>query len=150
MSGLAGAGEVPLPDLIDRLAHLDRLERVGAAAELVRRGRSGREMETAVVELLVAALRDQRVILRKMAALVLGDLAAESERAVPALVEALANPDEGLRRRAVVALGQFRTAATAAIPALRSALHDQDEGVRSFAATSLALIDPTGHPEEAA
>ena len=124
--------------LIERLAHPDRLERVHAAVGLVRLGRRGCRPEDA----LLAALADGRPVVRKMAALVLGDLAPDSHAAVPGLAKALSDPDEGVRRRAAVALGQFGAAATAAVPALRAALDDTDEGVRSFAATSLALIEP--------
>ena len=149
MSGLHAADEVPLSELIDRLAYVDRLERVHAAAELVRLGRQPGGQK--VVEALVGALRDERIIVRKMAALVLGDLAVEADTAVPALAESLRDPDEGVRRRAAVALGQFRTQASLAISALRSALQDEDDGVRSFAATSLSVIVPPGSlPEEAA
>ena len=101
-------------------------------------GRGGRRLEDA----LAAALKDERPVVRKMAALVLGDLAPDSRKAVPALADALRDVEEGVRRRAAVALGQFGAEAAAAIPALRAALDDADEGVRSFAATSLALIEP--------
>jgi HEAT repeat protein len=151
MSDLHAAGESSLSELVGRLAHVDRLERVHAAAELVREGRQGGAKEGEVVRTVVEALCGERPIVRKMAALVLGDLAAEPARAVPALAAALGDRDEGVRRRAAVALGQFRTQAKAALAALRAALMDSDDGVRSFASTSLALIDPPGaDPEEAA
>jgi HEAT repeat protein len=150
MSGPHAADKVPLPELVERLAHVDRLERVHAAAELVRFGRQGPAQDAEAVGAVIAALKDERALVRKMAALVLGDLALDPARAVPALAEALGDPDEGVRRRAAVALGQFRVAARPAVPALRAALQDADDGVRSFAATSLALIDPPGAPEEAA
>jgi HEAT repeat protein len=135
-----------LADLIDRLGHPDRLERVHAGACLVVRGRE----DQAVVPALIAALRDERAVVRRMAALVLGDLAPQARQAVGSLVEALRHEDAGLRRRAVVALGQFGAEATAAVPALRAALADKDEGVRSFAATALTLIDPDTGQKEAA
>ncbi len=126
-------------DLIDRLGHPDRLERVHAAADLVKLGRQGK----GAVPALVQALRQEgRVAVRKMAALVLGDLAPDALEALPALIDALRDSDEGLRRRAAVALGRFGGAAVAAIPALRLSLNDPDEGVRSFAGAALTLIDP--------
>jgi HEAT repeat protein len=126
-------------DLIDRLGHPDRLERVHAAADLVKLGRQGKRP----VPALVQALREERrVAVRKMAALVLGDLAPHAQEALPALIDALRDSDEGLRRRAAVALGRFGGAAVSALPALRLSLSDPDEGVRSFAASALALIDP--------
>jgi HEAT repeat protein len=147
MSELSAPHEAPLAKWLGRLAHPDRLERVHAAAELVRLGRAN----PAVAAALSGALRDERVVVRKMTALVLGDLAADAGNVVPALAAALADPDEGVRRRAAVALGQFRGEALAAVAALRSALRDPDDGVRSFAASSLALIDPSGrHTDEAA
>jgi HEAT repeat protein len=130
--------EDPIPELINRLGHPDRLQRVNAAVGLVRLGRQGCRL----VEPLAAALNDERPAVRKMAALVLGDLAPEAGDAVPSLAAALFDPDEGVRRRAAVALGQFGAAAKSAVLALRAALDDPDEGVRSFAAASLDLIDP--------
>ncbi len=147
MADLHAPGEASLSELLERLAHADRLERVHAAADLVRLGRANPLVAAGVIE----ALRDERVVMRKMAALVLGDLGVEAGQAVPALAAALADPDEGVRRRAAVALGQFRGEALAAVAALRTALRDADDGVRSFAAASLSLIDPTGrHTDEAA
>jgi HEAT repeat protein len=140
MSDPGATSEVPLHELINRLGHADRLERVAAAAELVRLGRHGPRQE--VVRAILAALVDDRAVVRKMAALVLGDLGLEAALAVPALAAALADADEGVRRRAAVALGQFRAAARPAAAALRAALHDPDDGVRSFAAASLAQVDP--------
>ena len=82
MSSSRGPADVAA--LIERLAHSDRLERVHAAVDLVRIGRSGRRLE----EALAAALKDERPVVRKMAALVLGDLAPDSRKAVPALADA--------------------------------------------------------------
>jgi HEAT repeat protein len=129
---------VSMGELIERLGHFDRLQRVHAAAQLVRLGRH----DAAVVAALLSALRGGQGVLQKMAALVLGDLAPAAREAIPALITALGNADEGLRRRAAVALGRFGAEAAAAVPALRSALADRDEGVRSFATTALALIEP--------
>jgi HEAT repeat protein len=126
-----------LKELIDRLGHPDRIARVHAAAELVKQGRQ----DQAAVRALIEALRqDRQVAVRKMAALVLGDLAPQAQEAIGALAEALGDGDEGLRRRVAVALGRFGSAAAAAGPALQRALNDTDEGVRSFAAASLTLI----------
>jgi HEAT repeat protein len=135
-----------IPELIERLGHADRLERVHAAVQLVRLGRQGCRLAGP----MTAALKDDRAVVRKMAALVLGDLAPEAWDAVPALAAALADADEGVRRRAAVALGQYGAAATEAIPALHVALHDPDEGVRSFAATALALIEPPSQRTQSA
>lgn len=125
-------------ELIERLSHPNRLERVHAAAGLVWLGRQN----PGVVDALIPALKDTRAVVRRMATLVLGDLAPLARQAVPALVEALTDPDERLRRGAAVALGLFGSQAMAAVPALRAALGDKDEGVRSFAATALTLIEP--------
>ena len=138
--------EASISDLVDRLGHADRLERVHAAVDLVRRGRRG----CPLVEPLTAALKDAKPVVRKMAALVLGDLAPETRGAVPALAAALCDIDEGVRRRAAVALSQFGGEATEAVPALRMALTDPDEGVRSFAAAALVLIEPRGPRMQAA
>jgi hypothetical protein len=124
--------------LIKQLGHLDRLQRVHAAAQLVRLGRQ----DEGLVAVIQAALKDGPDLVQKMAALVLGDLAPLSRQAIPALIDAVGDADEGLRRRAVVALGRFGPEAVAAVPALQSALNDPDEGVRCFAATALALIAP--------
>jgi HEAT repeat protein len=145
MSSLHVGDGPSVRDLIERLGHEDRLQRVGAAAGLVRLGRQGVDVCGSLVE----ALQRGRGVLQKMAALVLGDLAPATRQAVPALVAALGDHDEGLRRRAAVALGQFGSAASQAAEALRAALRDPDEGVRSFAATALALIEG-GKREEAA
>ena len=138
--------ESRIPELIERLGHADRLERVHAAVDLVRLGRRGHPL----VEPLSAALKDKRPVVRKMAALVLGDLASEVCDAAPALAVALCDVDEGVRRRAAVALSQFGPAAAAAVPALRIALLDPDEGVRSFAAAALVMIEPKGARAQAA
>jgi len=87
------AGDGKLPELIKRLGHADRLERVQVAAEIVRLGRQGQEVVTA----LLSAVTDERAVVRKMAALVLGDLVLAPEKVVPALVKALGDPDEGVR-----------------------------------------------------
>jgi HEAT repeat protein len=135
--------------LVDCLGHEDRLERVHAAADLVRLGRQADGHR--VVEAALAALADDRAGVRKMAALVLGDLALAAAQAVPALAAALRDADEGVRRRAAVALGQYRAEARPAVIALRAALQDADDGVRSFAASSLTQIGSAGGvPEEAA
>jgi HEAT repeat protein len=132
-----------IEELIERLGHPDRLERVAAAAKLVRLGRQGKNL----TRFLIDALSDRR--LQKMAALVLGDLAPGAREAIPALIESLRDEDEGLRRRSAVALGQFGPLAAAAIPALLLALRDADEGVRSFAQTALALIERAPHRDSA-
>ena len=135
-----------IAELIDRLGHADRLERVHAAVGLVRFGRQGCQL----VEPLSTALKDGRPVVRKMAALVLGDLAPEARGAIPALAASLGDADEGVRQRAAVALSQYGPEAAAAVPALRTALSDPDAGVRSFAATALALIEPAPRRTEAA
>ena len=138
--------EAHVSHLIGRLGHADRLERVHAAVGMVRLGRQG----WPIVAPLTAALKDERPVVRKMAALVLGDLAPDAREAIPALIAALRDADEGVRRRAAVALGQYGPEASAAVPALHLALRDLDEGVRSFAATSLTLIEPPAQRPQAA
>ena len=59
------------------------------------------------MEPLTTALKTERPVVRKMAALVLGDLAPEMRGAIPALAAALGDADEGVRRRAAAALGQY-------------------------------------------
>jgi HEAT repeat protein len=141
------AGDGPsVAELIEQLGNIDRLQRVHAAASLVRLGRQGSD----VARPLILVLQHEKGVRQKMAALVLGDLAPATREAIPALIRALGDEDEGLRRRAVVALGQFGPVAREAIPALRIALADTDEGVRSFARTALALIEPPRSQEEAA
>jgi HEAT repeat protein len=136
-----------IAELIDRLGHPNRLDRVHASAALVRRCREGNEVVPALIKTLK---HDKRVVVRKMVALVLGDLPPQGQEAILALIEVLPDSDEGLRRRAAVALGQFGSLAKSAVPALRLALEDSDEGVRSFAATALAMIDPESVPEQGA
>ena len=127
-----------IANLIERLGHADRLERVHAAVDLVRLGRRGCRLE----EALAAALKDERPVVRKMAALVLGDLAPDSRMAIPALAEALVTP-----MRACAAGRPWRWASSARRrwqPYRRCGRRwtTRIEGVRSFAAASLALIEP--------
>ncbi len=126
--------EEKVADLIRRLQSADPRARLNAATVLGRMG--PRALEAAPA--LVAALRDDNVHLRKMAALALGDLGAVE--AVPPLIEALRDPDAAVRRRAAVALGELGPWAQGALPALRLALQDADEGVRRAATHALQEI----------
>ncbi len=75
-----------------------RLEAAAALGRLRRRARSA-------VPQLAAALKDANVLVRKMAALALGDIGAAA--GVAALTEALNDGEESVRRRAAVALREI-------------------------------------------
>src|SRR6202035_2875233 len=111
MSTSPAGGEAIVAEMIQRLGPSDRLQRVHAGADLVRLGKQDKDLAGP----LTAALGGGQGLLRKMAALVLGDLAPRCAEAIPALIDALRDEDEGLRRRAVVALGQFGPRAAAAV-----------------------------------
>ncbi|MBV9124856.1 MAG: HEAT repeat domain-containing protein [Planctomycetes bacterium] len=94
------------------------------------------------VPVLVSALKEGSDPVRKLAALVLGDMGPEARAAVPALIEALHDGHDDVRRRAAVALGEIGGEARAAVPALLAAMQDAHAGVRKMAAWALGEITP--------
>lgn len=94
-----------------------------------------------VVSVLVEALQDLDVEVRKKAALALGRIGPQAADAVPSLVRALQDQSLAVRRRAALALGDIGVAASSAILALRGAAwDDSDWGVRRAAALALQSI----------
>jgi HEAT repeat protein len=115
--------ESPMSRTSQLVAHL------AAAAALGELGSKAK----AAVPVLVRALKDPHVHIRKLAALALGDIGPDAKLAVPALSEALNDKHADVRRRAAVALGEIGGGA----PALRQAMQDADEGVRTAAGAAL-------------
>lgn len=108
---------------------------------------SWKDTDSAVIDHLISALRDEDRLLRKWAAAALeGAGAAHPEvgdRVVSALVERLwQDRDAGVRRCAAGSLTRQGESSRAAVFALLAALKDTDSNVRFSAAGALERIDP--------
>lgn len=90
---------------------------------------------------LIAALQDSEPNVRAWAALAIGDIGPDAERAVPDLIGLLSNPDEGSRNTACIGLRGIGPAAKASLPALRKALSDPSKYVRQFAEQAIKSIE---------
>ncbi len=97
------------------------------------------------VPALVEALKDERWLVRKGAAMALGELRREATGCAPALLQALKDERSEVRAAAAEALGQIDAPADEVVPALVRALQDEERSVRFQAGKALALL---GRPEE--
>jgi len=121
---------------VANLKLLDAEDRAAAAEMLGRIGPAAKE----VIHLLIDALEDPSVIVRRSAASSLGRIGIDSEEAILALISALKASDASVRQSAALALGQIGLGANAAVPALIAAIEDNDVDVRRYATETLVKI----------
>jgi HEAT repeat protein len=98
------------------------------------------------VQLLVKALQDQDVSVRRNAAASLEGLGKAANAAVPALIDTLSDPDANVRRNAAAALEKYREKAEVAIPTLIKLLNDDEPAVRQVAAKTLGGLKAKAAP----
>ena len=125
---LNGSG---LPALADALIGDDAAARPAAATGLAAAG-------AAAVDLLDAALEDERSEVRRTAAAALGEIGPGATDAAVGLEARLADDDGEVRQRAARSLGLV--GACGSVPGLEDALQDRDEHVREHAAEALGLL----------
>ena len=139
--GEPAAQDVPfLADVLER-GSLLLSARVYAAGGLRRAGKGERKR---VLRPLMAALRDDRAALRRVAAAALRDLGPPDVSEVPLLALALESARQPLELRlyAAWAVGERGRAAVDSGPALVAALRDRDRSLRRAAAAALARVRP--------
>ncbi len=100
-------------------------------------GKLGPEPPAGVVPKLTAALKDQDFIVRKNAALALGEIGPAAKPATEGLIGVLKDENPVVRRAAAGSLGRIRPEAQEALPALLLALKDGDVHTRVQAIGSL-------------
>ncbi len=97
---------------------------------------------------LIAALKDESVLVRRRAADTLGVFGPEARTAVPALIEVLKDPDPGTKQEssvseiATASLGQIGPDAKVAASAMMGILNTKDSSLRTDALVTLAKIVP--------
>jgi len=94
------------------------------------------------IPLLVELLRHQQILIRRLAADALIDLAPETQSIQPALRRALRDEDSMVVADAARALGALRGRASPSVLALVKALSHEEPHVRIYAAEALASIGP--------
>jgi HEAT repeat protein len=101
----------------------------------------------------IKELRNPDAEVRYNAADILRGLAADAERAIPALVAGFRDPDKEVRTQCVFALVDIAYAvkerAAGAVPALVKSLQDKSAEIRSLAAEAVAAIGPAARPAKA-
>jgi HEAT repeat protein len=116
--------------LIERLASPDESVRVDAAYQLARRGE-------VVVPDLLAALEDDRPLVRDWTIRTLGEMGREAEPAMPRISQALDDVDDDVRASAVIVLGNLRF--DSVLPALIVKAKDPSPRVRALAVGTLGM-----------
>jgi HEAT repeat protein len=104
------------------------------------KGNRGAVEGGAVIRALQQALKDGDPLVRRSAAVSLGDIGFEAAAAVPALQEALKDTSPAVRQNAAWALGQMKSEPS--ITALRRTLRDADSTVIREAAKALGHLGP--------
>ncbi len=120
-----------LPALAAALTGKDDVARHASATGLAAAG-------AAAVDVLHAALDDERSEVRRIAAAALGEIGPGAIDAAAGLEGRLADDDGEVRQRAARALGLV--GAGGSVPVLEDALQDRDEHVREHAAEALGFL----------
>ena len=139
LGNLAAAGEkqgarAAVSNLVKLLQDEDPAVRVSAAVALWRIQRHPKSIPA-----LESMLRNRDGSTAYLAAVALGDLGAQAERAVPGLVAAVGHSDDDTRRAAAYSLGRI---GAIAIPAIRGALAHGDDRTKCQAVEALGWIGP--------
>jgi HEAT repeat protein len=122
--------------LIERLGSADEAVRIDAATELARRG------EEAIPD-LIAAMNDERPLVRQWAIWTLGEMGPRAEPAIGRLIEALDDTDDDVRRSATVVLGA-NLRASSALPSLLQKIKDPAPQVRTASVWALWVMSVHG------
>jgi HEAT repeat protein len=93
---------------------------------------------------LVGRLRDEDVVVRLHAAVLLSELGDAAVEAVPGLLAALAAEDARVRRVAAWTLGYVGRGSAETLPALQRACADADADVRQTACSALQTLEAGG------
>jgi HEAT repeat protein len=145
-----GAPDIALlPPLVEALASPARDVRWAAARAMVGLGQAHHEVLPVLLGLVA---QDERVNVRRMAALALGELAPGQPHSIVTLLGATRDADPGVRGAAVSALGGLsEPPGEVAARLCEVVAHDQDVGVRRLGCAALAQVgDTLPGPSEAA
>ncbi|MGC3967485.1 MAG: HEAT repeat domain-containing protein [Pirellulales bacterium] len=96
----------------------------------------------AAVPALTTTLGDERMEVRREAAIALGRIGPDSKTAAPKLIELLADADPGVRSASLWALLMSEAPAADVLPKVQPLLEDSDEMVRVVAHWGAAKLDP--------
>lgn len=129
-------------DQIERLGSSNRRHRLAAVQTLKKIG-------SPAVSVLVEALNDSDVNVRKNAAFALGSMGSDGVEAVPTLLSTLKDSSSEVRMNVAVALRNITPASPAvqaqAIEELTAALQHEEATVRQGAAFGLGILGPVAH-----
>ncbi len=122
---------------LEQLSNKNRQSRLSAVKTLKKIG-------STAIPVLIEALNDPDINIRKNAAFALGSMGAEAIEAVPALLAALKDADQSLRMDVAVALRHIGPTSTEvlefAIADLTNTLTDENPQVRQGAAFGLGIL----------
>lgn len=104
--------------------------------------RTVKDWKLSFLEVLIRAIRDQDVAIRKLAMRAMVEIGPEGKRAVPALTQAIHDPDLIVRKSALFSLRSIGPDARAAIPAVTGILQSDDLEAGNVAALALGRIGP--------
>ena len=90
---------------------------------------------------LAAALRDENVLVRHLAAVELSKPGVDAKSVLPELIRALGDEKTAVRHTTAFAIGNIGPDAVGAVPALRELARDADSFVREAAAEALEKIE---------
>jgi HEAT repeat protein len=106
-------------------------------------GNALRMMGELAVPDLILLLRDENVLIRSRAALVLGNIGIPAESAIPDIIPLLSDKDQQVQRMAFIALGGI---GESAIPVLTPLLKDRNELIRQGGMESLKVMGEPAIP----
>lgn len=97
------------------------------------------------IDVLIEAMREGNLELKRQAAVAFGNIGPPAQRAVPELIAALRSSDPNLRASAAMALGGIGDPSAPAVRPLAGLIANRSEPaeVRAHAAVALSLIGPT-------
>jgi HEAT repeat protein len=102
--------------------------------------------DTASLPKLLADLGNKEAQVRTQAALALGEMGPDAQRAIPDLYKALKDKEESVARQALQALRAIGTATRDDVPMLIGGLRDDNLRVRSYAVEALGKLGPEARP----
>jgi HEAT repeat protein len=144
---LGSAANARLPDLV-RIAQKDTDAKVREAAafavgEICKGNRGAVEGGTVVTAMKEVLAKDPAPLVKRSAAVALGNMGHDAASAQDALERALSDPDPTVRQNAAWALGQV---GAGGVDALRKGVRDKDTQVVRDSAKALAQLGGKAHP----
>ena len=136
---LGPGGAAAAPDLVGTLDDSDAVVRWNSAVALAKIGPQATGP-------LLRALADERVRVRRGAAIALARMEPPPKGAMPILIVALGDRDAGVRESAAMALDSFGPEAASAVPALVALFADEDPYVNGKAAEAAGRIGRAAVP----